>query len=144
MTGNRDGDYSVGYGRPPRHTQFQKGQSGNPRGRPKRIYRINASTLNAALMKALAEPVVGIENGRPRRMTKLDAVMKQLANKAASGDLTAAKLLATFVQMADKRVRRFINDVTVQDLDAVIAHLEGECAGKGQAIKQVGSRNIET
>ena len=144
MTGNRDGDYSVGYGRPPRHTQFQKGQSGTPRGRPKRIYRINASTLNAALMKALAEPVVGIENGRPRRMTKLDALMKQLVNKAVSGNLTAAKLLATLVQMADKRVRRFINDVTVEDLDAVIAYLEGERARNGQAIKQVGSRNIET
>jgi hypothetical protein len=28
------GDYQVGYGKPPRHTQFAKGQSGNPRGRP--------------------------------------------------------------------------------------------------------------
>jgi uncharacterized protein DUF5681 len=144
MKGDRDGDYSVGYGRPPRHMQYQKGQSGNPRGRPKRVYGLNANTLNAALMKALAERVMGVENGRPRRMTKLEALVTQLANKAASGNLTAAKLFATFVQMADKRVRRLINEVTVEDLDALIAHLEGECAGKGQAVKQAGPRNIQT
>ena len=29
------GDYAVGYGKPPRHPGFQKGRSGNPKGRPK-------------------------------------------------------------------------------------------------------------
>ena len=28
-------DYDVGYGKPPKHTRFSKGQSGNLRGRPK-------------------------------------------------------------------------------------------------------------
>ena len=34
MPRDKTGDYGVGYGRPPRHTRFAKGQSGNPRGRP--------------------------------------------------------------------------------------------------------------
>jgi hypothetical protein len=34
MPPEKTGDYEVGYGRPPRHTRFAKGQSGNPRGRP--------------------------------------------------------------------------------------------------------------
>jgi Family of unknown function (DUF5681) len=29
-----DEDHQMGYGKPPRHSQFVKGQSGNPRGRP--------------------------------------------------------------------------------------------------------------
>jgi hypothetical protein len=29
-----DSNYTVGRGRPPLHTRFQKGQSGNPSGKP--------------------------------------------------------------------------------------------------------------
>ncbi len=35
MSDERGDDYEVGYARPPKHTQFRKGQTGNPRGRPK-------------------------------------------------------------------------------------------------------------
>lgn len=57
-------DYTVGYGKPPRHTRFQKGQSGNPRGRPK-----GARGLKADLRAELSERVRVTENGRTRRLT---------------------------------------------------------------------------
>jgi hypothetical protein len=72
----------VGYGNPPKATRFKKGQSGNPKGR-------RQGTLNVAtvLERALREKVVINENGRRKTITKLEAVIKQLVNKGASGDL---------------------------------------------------------
>ena len=88
----------VGYRNPPEHTRFKKGQSGNPRGRPK-------GTLNLAtvLARTLRERVVVNENGQRRVLTKLEAAIKQLVNKAASGDLAALRHLAGLVQSAEEQ-----------------------------------------
>jgi Family of unknown function (DUF5681) len=88
MGRRRNDDYEVGYGRPPKHRQFRKGQSGNPNGRPRGSR--NASTL---LDEALKERVVVSEAGRRRGMTKLEAILKQLVNRAAQGDHRATQLL---------------------------------------------------
>jgi hypothetical protein len=81
-------DYEIGYANPPKETQFQKGQSGNPKGRPKG--RRNIAT---ALQSALNEKVTITENGRRKQITKLEATMKQVVNKAASGEASATKVL---------------------------------------------------
>ena len=83
---SRDDDYEVGYKKPPVGTRFQRGQSGNPKGRPK-----GSLNLATALAAALAERVTIRENGEVRRITKLDAMVKQVVNKAAGGDLRAVK-----------------------------------------------------
>ena len=82
------GDDKVGYGRPPRSSQFRKGQSGNPKGRPK-----NAKNFKTLLVEALEEKVAVTENGARKTITKRQAVTKQLVNKAASGDANATKTL---------------------------------------------------
>lgn len=83
-----DSEYAVGYAKPPRATQFQKGVSGNPNGRPKGRRNL-ASTLYAVLN----ELVTVHENGRRVRITKFEAACKQLVNKAAAGDGPAVRLL---------------------------------------------------
>ena len=83
-----DGNWKVGFGKPPKHTQFRKGRSGNPKGRPRGSR--NASTL---LDEALKELVMVSENGERRTVSKLEAILKQLVNKAAQGDHRATQLL---------------------------------------------------
>ena len=70
---DHDTDYSVGYGKPPQHARFHKGQSGNPRGRPK-----GSRNLSTLMAKALNEPVVISENGKRKRITKREAVARKL------------------------------------------------------------------
>ena len=94
----RFSNYEVGFGKPPAGTRFQKGRSGNPKGRPK-------GTLNMAtvLARTLRERVIINENGQRKVITKLEAAVKQLVNKAASGDLRALRHLADLVTSAEER-----------------------------------------
>lgn len=85
---DKEGGYEIGYGKPPLNARFQKGQSGNRKGRPRGSR--NASTL---LDEALKERVTVSENGRRKKITKLEAILTQLVNRAAGGDHRATQLL---------------------------------------------------
>ena len=89
---------SMGYRRPPEATRFKPGVSGNPKGRPKGS--LNVAT---AFMKALREKVVINEHGQRKKVTKLEAALKQLVNKAASGDLRALTQLVQLAQDAESK-----------------------------------------
>jgi Family of unknown function (DUF5681) len=78
--------YQVGPGRPPLHTRFQKGQSGNPGGR-------RTKSLPALLADALNETVVMTIDGRRRELTKREAIVAQMVDKSASAGLRATKML---------------------------------------------------
>jgi Family of unknown function (DUF5681) len=71
-------------GNPPKHTQFRKGISGNPRGRPK-----GSKNLSTYLMEAARDQVTATIGGRTRTISKLQATTLQLATKAAGGDQAA-------------------------------------------------------
>jgi hypothetical protein len=80
-------DYAVCYGKPPVETQFHKGQSGNPGGRPR-----GAKSLAALLGEALSW-----RSGFPKPdgswMTQAEAVFATLVGQAAGPDLKAKRLL---------------------------------------------------
>lgn len=89
MTGKTDEpSYAVGRGKPPAHTRFKPGQSGNPRGRPR-----GSVDFRQALLKAASESVVITENGRKVRLAKFEVAARQLVNKAAAGDRHSIELL---------------------------------------------------
>ncbi len=73
--------YSVGHKRPPREHCWKKGQSGNPGGRKK-----GHKTLATVLAAVLAETTAVTANGRTRRMSKLEAVTRQLVDRAVEGE----------------------------------------------------------
>jgi uncharacterized protein DUF5681 len=93
MAHDKESDYEVGYGKPPRHTRFPKGQSGNPRGRPK-----GAKNFKILLSEALDEPVAVTENGGRRKVTKREAIVKQLVNQSAIANWRAIKILLDLVR----------------------------------------------
>lgn len=84
----KDRPYAVGKGKPPVHTQFGRDRPGNTKGRPKGTR--NADTV---VTKALAVRFGVTENGKDRTMSKLEAAVTQLVNKAAGGDLKAIALV---------------------------------------------------
>jgi hypothetical protein len=79
-------DHDVGYGKPPKAHRFRRGQSGNPRGRPKRE-RYNAIDLSAVL----GEPISAETGKGRRRMPGFEAGLRKLASRALEdGDVKAA------------------------------------------------------
>jgi Family of unknown function (DUF5681) len=88
-------DPEVGYGKPPKASQFKPGQSGNPKGRPK-----GPGNIHKIITKHAAKKVTVIENGVEKKMQKLDVVISAMFNKASKADVSAARLLTTLIQGA--------------------------------------------
>lgn len=78
--------------------RFPPGHSGNRNGRPKK-----PKTVSEAIITAMNKTVAASENGRKRRIRKLDATATQIANKGASGDLRAGKMLLDMAAQAEAR-----------------------------------------
>ena len=74
-------DDGAGYRKPPKHSQFKKGQSGNPSGR-----RPGSRNFKTDLERVLNAPVTVNENGQPTEVSTQLAVMMRLREKALKGD----------------------------------------------------------
>ncbi len=82
------GDYPVGYKRPPKHTQFVAGKSGNPSGKPPKM-KLEKDRLTEILGTTVQIP--GPDG--PIKSDILDLVLRRLVKDAADGKATAIKLL---------------------------------------------------
>ena len=116
---NGDADETaVGYCKPPASQQFRKGVSGNPLGRPKGV--CNFATV---LTATLSERVTVNENGRRKKITKLEAAVKQLVNRAAAGDARSLQLLLGLKQASEARPPQPDPNQTSQADAEVMQHL---------------------
>ncbi len=88
--------HKVGYKKPPAETRFQKGRSGNPKGRP-------AGTRNfkTDLREELAEPVNVREDGSVTTVSSQRAILKQLRAKALKGEQRAIEQLLALAERHD-------------------------------------------
>ena len=85
--------YEVGYGKPPKSGQFKPGQSGNPRGRPRK-----SRDIQAMIKRELDQTIAIKEGGRELRLSKREALIKQLVNRAVSGDAKAMQFVLTHLE----------------------------------------------
>jgi hypothetical protein len=114
-------DYAVGYGRPPQHTRFKPGHSGNPKGRPK-----GTNNLKTDLMEELSERISLNEGGKPKKLSKQRALLKSLASKAIKGDARAMNILLNLMVRvlevsAEEREGEIISQEDLALLDNFIA-----------------------
>jgi hypothetical protein len=99
--GNKPGadDHEVGYGKPPAHTRFRKGQSGNPGGRPRGI---TAGRANALALKEAYRSVLVREGDKVMRLPAFQAVLRALVAIAAKGNGPAQRTLLETVQAIER------------------------------------------
>jgi uncharacterized protein DUF5681 len=109
-TESSEDDFKVGYKRPPRHSRFQPGRSGNPRGRQKAVRNPGTD-----VKRTLEVPVRLNEQGKARRVSTQEATLLRLREKALKGD---ARSLDRLLELA----QTFNNDAVIEILgDKVIA-----------------------
>ena len=87
----------TGYANPPKETQFKKGQSGNPKGRPK-----GDKNYLALANRELSQKVSIMENGRRKTLSKKEVFVKTTINKGIAGDKKFTNIAYTMMQDAER------------------------------------------
>jgi hypothetical protein len=77
-------DKPVGYAKPPLHSRFKAGQSGNPKGRPQ-----GSLNFQTDLKRALQAPVKVTGGGKLRKVSTQQALLLRLVEKAFKGEQRA-------------------------------------------------------
>jgi hypothetical protein len=91
--------YEVGHGRPPKHTRWKKGQTGNPN----RIHQRKAKPVVQLIDQFFAAEVTILEEGVRRRITNFKAILLQLATNAVTGNRRALNVFLKYHEFAASR-----------------------------------------
>jgi len=79
--------YDVGYKKPPTATQFKKGESGNPKGRPK-----GSRNFGTIVDRVFSRKLEALDNGRSRRVQAAEVMLTKILSKAIGGDASAQRI----------------------------------------------------
>jgi hypothetical protein len=128
-------DDRVGYGRPPQHSRFVKGRSGNPKGRPK-----GSTNVKTAIRKAVSRQVSVKLGKRTVRMSPIDAMAHRLVQQALEGNLKAMRELVSMGGLQDEFATsaQRASAMGQEDLDLLRRALaRAELAGAGNLATEI-------
>ena len=97
-------EYTTGYGKPPKASQFQKGQSGNPNGRPKGRKRLET------ILRDLLEKEINVDDPIEKKMVRKkisECINLRLVSKALKGDTKSIEII--YERIDGKVVNRNMN-----------------------------------
>jgi len=104
-------EYKVGYGRPPLQTRWKKGQSGNPRKRPRQRQESIAEIVDRLLLA----PVKLSLNGETKHVPALEAIVSQLQLKEIAGNARASRVLLKYREFANQHAERQLQVIFVDN-----------------------------
>jgi hypothetical protein len=138
--------FEIGYGRPPRHTRFQPGMSGNPRGRVKGV-----CNLGTDVRRTLQTPVKLTEQGKPRRVSTQEAALLRLREKALKGDARSLDRLLELARLFNSTIESMPGSDAMMSAEDqailaaygedILARAENSIAAELDDIKESGSNN---
>ena len=112
---SKNDSYEVGYKKPPKHTQFQPGQSGNRKGRPK-----GSRNFKTDVLETLKAPVPVTQNGNKRSVSTQKAALMRLQEKALSGDARSLGLLLELARTLNNEEALLVETVRSKDDQAIL------------------------
>ena len=109
--------YEVGYCKPPTTTRFQKGKSGNPRGRPKeakdKLPAINEERMKSILIEEAYRAIKVRDGSREVTIPMIRAVVRSMALAAVKGQARSQRIFTALLQATEKE-QKAEHDLTLE------------------------------
>jgi hypothetical protein len=131
------GPFAVGYGRPPLHSRFKPGQSGNPKGRAKQ-----SRNMRTIVQQVLNEDMQIREGGRVRRMSAIEALVRTTLARSFKGDPKALASLIVIIRQSGygpDRDESSADLLSAADYEAILADYLARNFSSDKADPEIGT-----
>lgn len=121
--------YEVGYGKPPKHTQFKPGKSGNPKGKPK-----GSKSLSTIIKEEANKKIEIKEGGKVKKITKAQALVKSMIANGIKGDNKSASNALSMIGEIDAQTlenKDIQESYGKDDLEVLKSHIDLQKLFKG-------------